>query len=403
MMILIITSYGFNNRMRNFFEFIISRILAKNNWKVFAMSKAENGKTESFISDGIKIFSTANPLAGLLHLLKILLFKKPDIIHIFNQRNNPLGIIAAIINKIFQIPLVFTEYGLLHDHYLVSDRDNPFPISSKFNQNGAILSFGKIFRDKNIKANIKNYLFHSPVAKADKIVFVSKHNIELAEKMGLKNIFYLPYIFDDSRWNTKKSPIIKKTDKLTILEKNKNGNAILFIGQMKLRKGWDTILEAMPHIDKNLNPKLIFATSSFDSEPQELSLKIDKLNIRNNFIFLGKPKNEELKYAYEISKLVAMPSRYEGFGLPAIEAWEMQKPIVATDVIATNEHIRNGYNGLLVPPENPKALAEAIEKLLKDDKLREKLIENGAKSLSDLKSEKIKNQWLEFYENLAKK
>lgn len=401
MKILIVTSYGFNSRMRNFIEFIVGRFLVKNGWEVFAVARSEIPKTKSFVSDGIKIFTTLNPIAAFFHIIKILLFKKPDVIHIFNQRNNPWGIMTAIINKIFRIPLAFTEYGLLHDHYIVSDRDNPFPLSQKFNKNGAILRLSGIFRDKNIKKNIKNYLFHLPLITADKIVFISKHNIEIAEEMGLKNVIYLPHIFDDERWINQEIYLISKKEAISDLEKHKNKNLILFIGQMKLRKGWDVILEAMACLNKDVNAKLIFVTQS-EKEPEELSHKINELGIKNKVIFLGRVDGEELKKIYQISKLVVLPSRYEGFGLATIEAWEMQKPVVASDVIAINEHAKNNYNALLVPPENPKALAEAIEKIIKDEQLCAKLIHGGNETLKTLKSPEARNQWLQFYKNLIK-
>jgi glycosyltransferase involved in cell wall biosynthesis len=387
--------------MRNFIEFIVGRFLVKNGWEVFAVARSEIPKTKSFVSDGIKIFTTLNPIAAFFHIIKILLFKKPDVIHIFNQRNNPWGIMTAIINKIFRIPLAFTEYGLLHDHYIVSDRDNPFPLSQKFNKNGAILRLSGIFRDKNIKKNIKNYLFHLPLITADKIVFISKHNIEIAEEMGLKNVIYLPHIFDDERWINQEIYLISKKEAISDLEKHKNKNLILFIGQMKLRKGWDVILEAMACLNKDVNAKLIFVTQS-EKEPEELSHKINELGIKNKVIFLGRVDGEELKKIYQISKLVVLPSRYEGFGLATIEAWEMQKPVVASDVIAINEHAKNNYNALLVPPENPKALAEAIEKIIKDEQLCAKLIHGGNETLKTLKSPEARNQWLQFYKNLIK-
>ena len=402
MRILIVTSYGFNPRMRNFIEFIVARLLAKNGWEVFALARPDMQKTESYITNGIKVFKTPYFLLGIMHIIKILFMKRPDIIHIFNPRNNRFGFAAAMLAKIFRIPLVFTEYGLLHDHYLVSDRDNPFPLSLKLNKNGPIFKFLKIFRNKNIIKNLKNYLFHCPMVKADKILFISKHNIEVAEILGFKNIAYLPHIFDDERWETQDLSIINKSEKLKILDKNKNKNLILFIGQIKLRKGWDVILEAMPYIDKNLNPKLIFI-SPIEKETEEVSRKIDALIIRDEIVFLGKVEGEELKKIYEMSKLVVVPSRYEGFGLAVIEAWEMKKPVVASDVVAINEHVKNGYNGLLVPPGNPKLLAQAIEKVIKDEKLCANLIQGGNESLSKLKSPELINLWISFYKDLMKK
>lgn len=402
MKILIVTSYGFNDRMRNFIEFIIGRILAKEKWQVYAASKNDVLKTQSFVTDNIRVFSTANNISGFFCILKIMLFKKPDIIHIFNQRNNPLGIMTSAINKLLKIPLVFTEYGLLHDHYLIKDRNNPFPIDLKLNKDGGIFYFFGIFKNRHFKKNLKNYLFHFPLISADKILFISKHNLEVAKIIGLKNIYYLPHIFDNERWGDGKNLKTKRDfQKLELLKKYQNSNFILFIGQMKLRKGWDIILEAISCLNKNLNAKLLFITPLNEKIP-ELSKKIMELNIENDVIFLGKVEGKELEEIYKKSKVVVVPSRYEGFGLAVVEAWEMQKPVVASNVVAINEHVINGQNGLLVPQENPRALSEAIENVLKNNELKNKLIKGGNETLQKLKSEELKNNWLEFYESLRK-
>ncbi|MBI5221641.1 MAG: glycosyltransferase family 4 protein [Candidatus Magasanikbacteria bacterium] len=392
------TSYGFNSRMRNFEEFIVARILAKKNWQVYALAKNEVDKTEHVYEENIDIFKTVAILPGIFHIIKILLFVRPNVVHIFNARNNHLGIIAALLCKLAFKPFLFSEYGLLHDHYLVTDRDNPFPLSEKLIKDGPIFSFWKTFRDPHLSANLKNYFFHFPLSHAKKIVFVSKHNIEIAEKIGLKNSAYLPYIFDDERWGAMSTIDHEKTGKLGELLANTSSNPILFIGQLKLRKGWDIILEALPYINNGLKVKLIFITSSADDqEPPELTVKIDTLGIRDKVIFLGRATGKDLKTAYESSKLVVVPSRYEGFGLAVTEAWAIKKPVVASDVIAINEHCVNEENCLLVKPEDPKSLAQAIEKILLNDQLALRLVSGGSKSFQELQSEPMINQWLEFY------
>ena len=69
-------------------------------------------------------------------------------------------------------------------------------------------------------------------------------------------------------------------------------------------------------------------------------------------------------------------SSYEGFGLVLLEAMASGIPIIASDVIGINSIIKNNYNGILVKP-TPEHIAEAIEKLIKNPRLRKKLIKNG--------------------------
>lgn len=401
MRILIATSYGFNPRMRNFIEFIIARLLAKNGWDVIAFAEPEGERDEFYTTDKISVLKVSNIFKKFLLLLKKFLFEKPDVVHIFNMRNNHTGIITSIFCKLFRIPCVFTEYGLLHDHYLVADRDNPYPLKDKLIKDGPIFSFFKILRDLKLKNNFRNYAFHFALSRANELIFISKHNLEIADILGFKKVRYLPHIFDENRWS--EDAIEGRNEKIEIVRKYADCNLILFIGQIKLRKGWDIILEAMGHLDKNLKAKLIFITATSDSEPPELKEKIDKLGIRDNVIFLGKVDGQPLKEIYELANVVVVPSRYEGFGLAVTEAWEMEKPVIASDVPAINEHLVNEVNGLSFPPEDSVSLARTIERILKDSDLRQKITEGGLKTIEKLKSKESQNQWLNFYENLLKK
>ena len=401
MRILITTSYGFNARMRNFIEFTIARLLAKEGWQVTAFAEPEENKDEIYATDNIRVFKIFGNFKKMFLLLKMFLLKKPEIVHIFNMRNNHTAVIVCVLCKIFRIPCVFTEYGLLHNHYLVSDRDNPYPLKDKLIKNGPVFSFLKIFRNFNLKNNVRNYAFHFALNHANELVFISKHNLEVAGTLGFKNFRYLPHLFDDSRWAEHQKS--KKNEKVETVRKNSAYNLILFIGQIKLRKGWDTILEALQYLDKDLKAKLIFITATSDSEPLEVKEKVDKLRIRNNVIFLGKVDGTPLKEIYELAKMVVVPSRYEGFGLAVTEAWEMKKPVVASDVPAINEHLINEVNGLSVPPGDPTSLARAIERILKDPDLHQKITMGGLNTLEKLKSQETQNQWLDFYKSFIKK
>lgn len=401
MRILIATSYGFNPRMRNFIEFTVARLLAKNGWQVSAFAEPENGEGEFCVIDQIRVFKISGIFKRFFILLKKFLFEKPDIVHIFNMRNNHMGIIACILCKIFKVPCVFTEYGLLHDHYLVSDRDNPYPLKDKLIKDGPIFSFFKILRDFKLKNNFRNYAFHFALSRANELVFISKHNLEIANILGFKKVRYLPHIFDENRWS--EDAIKGRNEKIEIVRKYADRNLILFIGQIKLRKGWDIMLEALRHLDKNLKAKLIFITATSDSEPPELKEKINRLGVRDDVIFLGKVDGPPLKEIYELANVVVVPSRYEGFGLAVTEAWEMKKPVVASDVPAINEHLVNEANGLSVPPEDSLSLARAIERILKDPDLRQKITGGGLNTLEKLKSKESQNQWLDFYGKLTSK
>jgi len=403
--ILIIAPYGFNDRMSNFVEFVLARLLAKNNWEVHAIAMSESNQNSLNKIYNINITKYKNIFAGIFYLTKIILLKRPNIAHIHNLRNNRLGIIAAIFLKFLRIKIIFTEYGLLHDHYLVSDRDNPLPIN--INPIGLVFSLKQVLSKKaNLKYKIKNYLFHWPLTHADEIVFVSRHNVPIAKELGLKNVHYLPQILDNVRWEFKKTDANKNMDSqskkaLEKLYEIKEKKYVLFIGQLKLRKGWDVFLNSIKYVDKNIIPYFAIVTSTDNKEPHFFSEMVDKLNVRDRLIFFGKIFNSEvLQKIFEQSEAVVVPSRYEGFGLVVTESWEMKKPLIATDIIAINENVEHKKNGLLFEKENAEDLAKKIIELVKNNELKNRLIVNGSQTLGVYKSIDRQKQWLDFYDSL---
>lgn len=89
--------------------------------------------------------------------------------------------------------------------------------------------------------------------------------------------------------------------------------------------------------------------------------------------FTGRVPNDELVRLYNRAALVAVPSFYEGFGLPAAEAMACGTPVVASAAGALSEVVRAAGGGVLVPPGDPEALAKAIAGLLEQPELRARL------------------------------
>ncbi|UCC65356.1 MAG: glycosyltransferase family 4 protein, partial [Anaerolineae bacterium] len=75
--------------------------------------------------------------------------------------------------------------------------------------------------------------------------------------------------------------------------------------------------------------------------------------------------------------LLAYPSEFESFGLAYVEAWACGKPVIGTRAGAIPSVLQLGTDGLLVPPRNASALADAVTCLLEDESLRHRLGEQG--------------------------
>jgi glycosyltransferase involved in cell wall biosynthesis len=87
----------------------------------------------------------------------------------------------------------------------------------------------------------------------------------------------------------------------------------------------------------------------------------------------GRIPTEDLVNLYRRAALVVVPSRYEGFGLPAVEAMACGTPVVATSAGALPEVMRLGGGGIVVPRDDPEALAKAIAELLGQPELRREM------------------------------
>ena len=86
--------------------------------------------------------------------------------------------------------------------------------------------------------------------------------------------------------------------------------------------------------------------------------------------FLGRQGRTQVANLLHGCEVFVLPSRSEPFGIVLVEAMACKKPIVATTAGGIPEIIENQKNGILVEPDNEKALAEALITVLKDENLR---------------------------------
>lgn len=104
---------------------------------------------------------------------------------------------------------------------------------------------------------------------------------------------------------------------------------------------------------------------------------------------------------YRQSHIVVLPSLGEGIPTALLEAGACARPVVTTDVPGCHDVIVDGENGLIVPPNNPQALAEAIERLLRDPQLRLKLGQAGrARVLERFTDDRINYQTWAVYRHM---
>ncbi len=150
-----------------------------------------------------------------------------------------------------------------------------------------------------------------------------------------------------------------------IPEVEKVPNRMIFVGNVAdPKKGIEHLLKAMPLMD----PKVTLVIVDGGTPPRISSRDlIERYQLKDRIHITGQVDQKELVKWYSSAEVAVVPSLYEGFGFPAAEAMACELPVVATDAGALPEVIgSNNKTGVLVPPRNPEALAEAVGGLLAD-------------------------------------
>ncbi len=163
---------------------------------------------------------------------------------------------------------------------------------------------------------------------------------------------------------------------------------LFFIGQIKLRKGWDTAIDAIGVLKKmGIIKYLVFVAPNKDlSEPIDYATK---KGVRDQITFLSAVSNEERDWLYNHCQYVLIPSRYEGFGLPVFEAFLAKKPVCATDIPTFLEFLTHEKNTMISATGSGNALAKSIGELDDNPQLQKKLIIEGIKTVHEFSAERM--------------
>ena len=144
------------------------------------------------------------------------------------------------------------------------------------------------------------------------------------------------------------------------------GSTVLTTARLEWRKGHRYLLEAA-----TLLPGVRFLLAGDGPERSELEEKIQRAELGDRVILLG--YREDIPKLLECCDVFAFPSLDEGLPLAVLEAMAARRPVVASAIPSVAEVITHGQTGLLVPPGEPVALAQAIQSLLGDSALVDRL------------------------------
>jgi len=330
-------------------------------------------------TDGIEIYRFAGKsgkIGFIITQLKILKkikeldkTKNFDILHQFHVF--ALGGASVFAQKILKKPLVTSLMG--------GDTYNPFknPIAKIFNP---YMSW--IMNNSDVVTSPCNELIHhakNQGLKKDAVVI--PHGVDL----------------DDFNPNKYSKDIIHKN--FGILN---DETMVLSLQRLHKLKSVEYLINAIPGVTKK-SPNVKFIIVGEGPQKKELEELVKKGDIEDNVIFTGfVPHGEKLLLLLSSCDIFAFHSNYESFGIVLVEAMASGKPVISTDVGAIPEIVDDGKTGIIVPPRDPKALANAILKLVRDKDLRIKMgIEGRKKAEREYNWDRIVEMYEGIYESLT--
>jgi len=236
----------------------------------------------------------------------------------------------------------------------------------------------KIVKDKQNVVRVPNSINLKQFKKIDE----TKRRA-FAKKMGVpqENIFLFP----------------SRTIRLSTGAIGKQKQFLTVLKALKLLKktGFGKFVLVIPYLDTNEKNKE--AIKKFNNT-------LEKFNLKNNlFIYPKKLTQNGMIKFYSLGNIILFPSIEENFGMVAVESLALRIPIIICNSGGTIEIIKNNETGLVIPPENPKALAQAIKKLSENKELYSNISKNQLRESKKYSSKKMISLIQKIFESIPKK
>ena len=179
----------------------------------------------------------------------------------------------------------------------------------------------------------------------------------------------------------------------------KNSFTVLFVGRLRYYKGLDALLRALSQV-----PQARLTIVGKGSMEQEWQVLSNELGLTGRVAFVGEVDDADLPGYYQQADLFVLPAnaRAEAFGMVLLEAMASSLPCITTELgTGTSWIVQDGVTGLVVPTQNPTALAEAINKMITDESLRQQFARAGlARVEIEFSEQAMVNRVGQVYEEL---
>ncbi len=288
---------------------------------------------------------------------------KPDVVHLNSSKAGVLGSFAAIGLK---TKVVFTAHGFIFNEPL------SYALKSFYI---ALEKTASAYRD-----------FIICVSNADKQSALDNHLISV-DKISVIHNGLEPIDF------------FERDEARQTLGLATNKILIGCVANFYKTKGVDVLIEAIAMMSDDIKGKIQVILFGDGPESEDLRLKIKDLRLKHIVVMLGKV-DQAARYLKALDIFV-LPSRKEGFPYALLEAMQTGLPIIATNVGGNAEALGNA--GILVDPENPKALSAALSTLLLDSNRVQLLSKKSSERAKLFTAEKMFEETKKVYEKIIKK
>jgi D-inositol-3-phosphate glycosyltransferase len=260
-------------------------------------------------------------------------------------------------------------YDIIHCHYYLSGLAG-MAIKNKYGRIPLIMTFHTLALAKNSALkDVKNHENKTRIRAEFDLVRVSDKIIAMSniDKKNLVNFYRCP---------TNKIQVINpgvNGDVFKPMDKNlarkhigadTDSKLVVFAGRIDPVKGIEDLFEAL---------KIIFKRKSLPLELLIISgSKKHRLPDLPYIKFVDQQAHDNLPYYYNAADVVVMPSYYEAFGMVALEAAACGTPIITTTAAGISQVIDQKFKKMVITASNPGALADRIEEIIEDSKIKEK-------------------------------
>jgi len=174
---------------------------------------------------------------------------------------------------------------------------------------------------------------------------------------------------------------------------------IVFVGRKDKRKGLQYLVEAYSHLKWGF-PNIRLIVVGPGRAPLRLQRFIKKNKVKD-IVFTGSVSYDDLPRYYHSADIFCAPNTgKESFGIVLLEAMAANKPIVASDIDGFRCVMSQGEQGLLVPPKDSRALADALTILIRNPALRERMGNRGRRDVEQYDWKQVATRVVDYYSAL---